>query len=112
MRPANFEIVSGNNEVFEITLVLNIDLTDYTDPQMFVRASEDNPDTVLELTDGVGITIEDAVTGTVALYASEADVTDLRGEYVFDARATRDSKREVIFKGTIEFTQGKTYDLP
>lgn len=108
MKPASFDIVSGNNEAFEITLVLNVDLTGYSDPQMQVRTTENHPEVMLD----VAITIEDAASGTVALFAPEADVTDMRGHYVFDARAMHDGKHEVIFVGTIEIIQGKTYDVP
>jgi len=108
MRPASFEIVSGNNEVFEITLQLNVDLTGHSDPQMQVRTDDDHPEVALE----PSITIADATTGTVAIHAPEADVTDLRGVYVFDARTTVSGERVVIMVGSIEFLQGKTYDLP
>lgn len=119
MTPARVDFGSFNNEVFDIAVGLShednasaLDLSAYSGFQMHVRESEAHTVPVLSLAGGAGITVESPATGGVlSLFASEADVTGLLGTYVYDLRALRDGKREVLIYGEIEFLQGKTYEV-
>jgi len=118
MRPATVDIVSGNNEAFQILIPITnsdgtpFDFTGYSDFQMEVRSDPFHPLPILTFLDGVGIQVEGAAAaGVIALYAPEEDVTPLVGLYYCDARGVVGGKTEVIFRGTIEIVQGITYDV-